>query len=713
MATQEGLSILLQGEVNNLVKAIKEAREAITSLGGNISSLSGNFGGLSKSANNAAKDLDADAAAAKRANTQFDSLSKAPKNTAASFTSFERSAKGAGTTLTSFGRIVQDAPYGIIGIGNNITQFAEQFQYLRQNTGSAGSALKAMASSLLGAGGLTFGISILISGVTVLTQKYGSLTNAILALSGGYGKLAQIQDAVNKEISESLGGAQGEIVRAQSLLKIINDESEARKTRLNALKEIQKEYPGYFDNIKLEGNLTIELVSAHDKLILVLKRHAKAKAILGQIEKNYTEILNVQNKNVIASASAWQTFSSLVINGSNAAATASELAAQGAKNQKEQIDQLNKSTESLTKQYDELIKQDAINNTFRDPTKAEKTGKHIRTVADILKVLNASLAATDAQYKLFGGTTDNLAQEKLKALNKAFDDLVKIGLKPTSPELKKVADQINLISASIIGVEPLTTVLAQKLGKQVKITKVKPLTPEQLAELTGIKEESQLFLKPKINIEPIYQTTPALENLDKFSKLFTAKMAKMAKDAKDAFNKNYIVWGNALTSGLTPAIVNLGELMRNGLNNAFSAVGESLGKAITGGGLSDVLSGIISTMSDFIIAFGRQLVEAGTLALIAQRYIIANPALAIAAGVAAIALGSALKNAVPAFATGGTVNGPTLAMVGDNPSGVEHIIPQEVLDRLGGGNDGFIAEARVSGTDLLVLVKQAERNQGR
>mgnify|MGYP006196074823 CR=1 FL=1 len=354
-----------------------------------------------------------------------------------------------------------------------------------------------------------------------------------------------------------------------------------------------------------------------------------------------------------------------------------------------------------------------VDNTFRDPTKAEKTGKHIRTVADILKVLNASLAATDAQYKLFGGTTDNLAQEKLKALNKAFDDLVKIGLKPTSPELKKVADQINLISASIIGVEPLTTVLAQKLGKQVKITKVKPLTPEQLAELTGIKEESQLFLKPKINIEPIYQTTPALENLDKFSKLFTAKMAKMAKDAKDAFNKNYIVWGNALTSGLTPAIVNLGELMRNGLNNAFSAVGESLGKAITGGGLSDVLSGIISTMSDFIIAFGRQLVEAGTLALIAQRYIIANPALAIAAGVAAIALGSALKNAVPAFATGGTVNGPTLAMVGDNPSGVEHIIPQEVLDRLGGSNDGFIAEARVSGTDLLVLVKQAERNQGR
>ena len=293
MATQEGLSILLQGEVNNLVKAIKEAREAITSLGGNISSLSGNFSGLSKSANNAAKDLDADAAAAKRANTQFDNLSKAPKNTAASFTSFERSAKGAGTTLTSFGRIVQDAPYGIIGIGNNITQFAEQFQYLRQSTGSAGSALRAMASSLLGAGGLTFGISILISGVTVLTQKYGSLTNAILALSGGYDKLAQIQDAVNKEISESLGGAQGEIVRAQSLLKIINDESEARKTRLNALKEIQKEYPGYFDNIKLEGNLTIELVSAHDKLILVLKRHAKAKAILGQIEKNYTEKLTV------------------------------------------------------------------------------------------------------------------------------------------------------------------------------------------------------------------------------------------------------------------------------------------------------------------------------------------------------------------------------------------------------------------------------------
>jgi hypothetical protein len=741
MASEEGLKILLKGEVQDFLKDMKSAKDAIFGTASAASDAVKSFLGLSSAADDTSKSLNEEATAATKAGQANASVGKfirqmtyerksaliemrngtngwklekkAIEDTIPAYDKLQKQTAKTGAVTTSLNRIVQDAPFGYIAIQNNLTELFGSYQSLTKQLGSSQAAFKALASSLIGAGGVGLAFSAVTSLITFAVQKYGSLEKSIMALSGAYDKQAQLQDQVNKAIAENIGQVEGEITKVGALSKIILDESNNRQTRVNALKELKKEYPGYFDQVNLDSSLTKTLTASQTKLIEVLKRHAQAKAILAQIEKNYTEILTVQNDNVIESASAWQKFSSLVINGGNVAAVASELAQQGAENQKKSIDALNKSNESLLAQYDKLIKQDAINNTFRDPDKPEKAGKHIKTVADILKELNAALAATDAQAQLFGGTFDNLANEKIKALNKAFDDLVKLGLKPTAPELKAIADQINRLSAGIIGVKPLTTILSQPLGKAIKTTRVKPLTTEELAKILGVSSESKLLLEPKVKVEPIYQTTPALENLDKFAAQFSAKMKKISTGAKDEFKKNFIVWGDALTSGLAPALANLSAALQQGISNTLSGFGEGLGKAISGGGFTGALNAIINSMSQFIISFGKQLIEAGTLALIAQKSLIANPYLAIAAGIGAVAIGAALKNSVPAFATGGKVTGPTLAMVGDNPSGVEYMIPKEVLDKVGGGNNGFIAETRLSGSDILVVVKRAGLNQNR
>jgi hypothetical protein len=52
-------------------------------------------------------------------------------------------------------------------------------------------------------------------------------------------------------------------------------------------------------------------------------------------------------------------------------------------------------------------------------------------------------------------------------------------------------------------------------------------------------------------------------------------------------------------------------------------------------------------------------------------------------------------------------------MVGDNPSGVEYMIPKEVLDKLGGGSTGGLLTARVAGSDLLFILETAEQENGR
>ena len=43
--------------------------------------------------------------------------------------------------LTNLGRVVQDAPYGFIGIANNINPLLESFQRLKVETGSTKQAL--------------------------------------------------------------------------------------------------------------------------------------------------------------------------------------------------------------------------------------------------------------------------------------------------------------------------------------------------------------------------------------------------------------------------------------------------------------------------------------------------------------------------------------------------------------------------------------------
>ena len=72
----------------------------------------------------------------------------------------------------------------------------------------------------------------------------------------------------------------------------------------------------------------------------------------------------------------------------------------------------------------------------------------------------------------------------------------------------------------------------------------------------------------------------------------------------------------------------------------------------------------------------------------------------IAAGLAGGGAAALFGKLVPSFAEGGMVTGPTLAMVGDNPSGKEMIIPWEKLGEFGGGEVNVVGVLK--GTDLYL-----------
>ena len=64
---------------------------------------------------------------------------------------------------------------------------------------------------------------------------------------------------------------------------------------------------------------------------------------------------------------------------------------------------------------------------------------------------------------------------------------------------------------------------------------------------------------------------------------------------------------------------------------------------------------------------------------------------------------------IPALAKGGIVDKPTLALIGE--AGPEAVVPLSKMGQFGGG--AHIAEARISGNDLLILLKRAEMDRNR
>lgn len=158
----------------------------------------------------------------------------------------------------------------------------------------------------------------------------------------------------------------------------------------------------------------------------------------------------------------------------------------------------------------------------------------------------------------------------------------------------------------------------------------------------------------------------------------------------------------------------LGEI----LSGAISSIGQSFSDAISGAisfgqAVKRVITDVISEVVRLIVVRAIQSSVESPLAKLLGPAIVP---VAIAAGAAAGQLTKALLSTVK-LAKGGLAFGPTLAVVGDNPAArtdPEVIAPLSRLrDMLGGSmGGGFVAEARISGSDLALLVSRANlRNE--
>lgn len=180
--------------------------------------------------------------------------------------------------LTNLGRVVQDAPFGFIGIANNINPLLESFQRLKAETGSASTALKSLAGSLIGPGGLGLAVSVVSSLLTVYAQRTGSAKDSLEGL-------AKAQADANDEAGK-------EIARLKVLLAAAANVANSMKVRNDAAKEAITIGKKYGETLEKENVLNGNVTDSTKNLTAAILERAKARAIENRIAELSTENLN-------------------------------------------------------------------------------------------------------------------------------------------------------------------------------------------------------------------------------------------------------------------------------------------------------------------------------------------------------------------------------------------------------------------------------------
>ena len=500
---------------------------------------------------------------------QLDKLGKAAQTTAPQVQKLAQATQGYNSVGIDFARIVQDAPFGIIGVGNNITQLAQSFQTLKNTSGSTSAALKSAFASIFSSGNaLILGISVLTTAFTILQQK-GFFKSEESAKSLDEA-LKEYQETLTGVAAATLKGAQDaqkELAVLKSLEIQATNTAVSTDKRLQAVEQLQKQYPEYFGNLTKEQILNGQVGDAYLKVAANLLAKAKAQAATNQIAQNGIDLLRIETKLEEQRGKRLQETS----------AAQAQLDALIEKRQKEGF-----LTQGDLQRYDTLIK--SI-NTANDSLSEEATlqgeitrinKENTQLTEQITKQIEAG--ATFTKDKVTAAKAVNTEKEKELKLEDELITRVELGNQLRNDAFKKL--------------QSLTSELAPSLGKLQEID----LSNIQIAPEIADIDDSKL--------------TAFVLRLSEFNSQVSGIIETGAQQTLGDFA---FAVGDALASG--------GNVVKAG------------GAALLGG-----LASILNQLGQLAIATGLA-VEGIKKALQTL-----NPAVAIGAGVALIALAGFVSN---------------------------------------------------------------------
>jgi hypothetical protein len=225
-------------------------------------------------------------------------LSKNIDNLKGKITQLNQRASGLGRpmgdatqSLINFSRIAQDAPYGIIGVANNLNPMLESFQRLAKTEGGTKKALQAMSAGLIGPAGVGVALGIVSSLAVTFSKEIKEFFKGPTSELEEFRKqLKEVADDIYKLI----GGEQTKRTKGIILAELIVGGNKTQQEE--ALKELQKLYSNStaIKNAKL-GEDKAFYQTLVNQAAMQGDAVAKEKNNLAQLDIAYAD--NIKNEN--------------------------------------------------------------------------------------------------------------------------------------------------------------------------------------------------------------------------------------------------------------------------------------------------------------------------------------------------------------------------------------------------------------------------------
>jgi len=615
--------------------------------------------------------------------------------------------------------VLQDLPYGFRGIQNNLPALAGGFAKMT--------------------GPIYLGISAIIALIT--------------AWDMGLFKLNKTVDESSNYAKEAGENYAKETVKLNGLIGVAKNANIALNERVKAAKTLKEEYPGLLDQYSEEEIMLGKADTAFKKLTKTLWAYAKAKAAQSTLE----ELAGKQNKLLVERADLLDEFSKKNIKSFSKEATYTEDGIRLMSDYDRETERRINLLKENAKAYNELEKQ---------------AGKYV-------KIQEANINAETDLKEFQSKTVEQLERERLakealakadrdraEAAKKRISDLEKINKAESDAVLSLMEEkdkELRLITKSYIAKINLatkygqdTTILEEAWRNELAIVR-KKYDDEELEELKKKEEKIAKIIEDnrdgiknairninngfvKDNLKSIKDQTNSELKANK------GRTRAQIQAIKDEGARLQLELQNALSSGADVAPVNqaiednkkqleaygntwkatsdiINNAVENVIEGGIATFAENIGKALAGDKV-DLFGGFLGLLAEGFKVIGKAII-AYAVAMDAFKKAFANPYVAIAAGIALIAIGSFIgakvgqmanggsKQGSPKkFANGGIISGPTMGLMGEYP-GASHnpevVAPLDKLKSLMDGGGGTL-EARISGNDLLILMNKAGRN---
>ena len=208
-----------------------------------------------------------------------------------SFDNLKRSAGAATGTAIAFSRIIQDAPFGIIGVANNIQSFGEQFAALGGKAATAGQKLSAFFTALITPANLAI---LAVSALTAAYQAYSlglfdaeeetkDLRSESEKLNDSLQLIEKNLNAVDSARLQGNKGAAEELTQLELLNKVLTDVNKPYSERIRAFQLIKQGYGSQLGNMTEEKALAEGIGDAYIRIVSAINQRAAAEAIFDKI----------------------------------------------------------------------------------------------------------------------------------------------------------------------------------------------------------------------------------------------------------------------------------------------------------------------------------------------------------------------------------------------------------------------------------------------